>query len=150
MQSPYSVNKLMEETRRLAAEFYRTAQKPLPVSSELALYDAMRLMQLKPSDMDGVDAINHEGHGMQIKSRVIFDAHKSNQRVGQLKESNSNWQYVLLVLLNQDYETFAIYQASREALIGALSENTAKQNKRGAISVSKFKYIGSLVWSLET
>ncbi len=56
----YSVDKLISEARRLAAEFRRTTGKPLPgVSGEIAEHDAARLLNLKLCDerSGGYDAI---------------------------------------------------------------------------------------------
>ena len=86
---------------------------------------------------------------MQIKGRTIFDEGKSGQRVGQLK-LEQDWDSVVLVLLDEGYEPFEIYEASREAILDAMEEaGTSSRKKRGAMSVARFRNIADLVWTRE-
>lgn len=146
----YSVDKLIGEARKLAADYRRATGKPLPgVSAEIAVHDAARLLQLTLTpDAVGYDALGsgeREGRKIQIKGRVIFDEEKGGQRVGQLKV-NDDWDSVVLVLMDEDYAPYEIYEAQREDLVEAQSASSSARAKRGAISVAKFKIIGELVW----
>ncbi|PCI06810.1 MAG: hypothetical protein COB77_05895, partial [Gammaproteobacteria bacterium] len=71
----YSIDKLINETRRLAAEFKNTTGTMLPVSGEIARYDVSTLLDLKLEDNNkGYDAIGkgvRDGLRVIIKSRVI-------------------------------------------------------------------------------
>ena len=149
--SVYEIDTLMTETRRLAAQYYQTTRQSLPVSHEIARYDAVRLLSLTepPEPQKGVDAYQPDQTPVQIKGRVIFDESKSNYRIGQLNQDGL-WQKVLLVIMNPDYHTEAIYVATRDA-IDAANQDTQnpKRNKRGAMSVAKFKAIGELIWTNE-
>jgi hypothetical protein len=151
----YSVDKLIAEARRLAAEFRRTTGKPLPgVSGEIAEHDAARLLNLKISEDRtlGYDALgegSRDGKRIQIKARVIFDEEKSGQRVGQLKLDQC-WDSVLLVIMDENYEPFEIYEAEREDIIDAIEgAGSSKRKKRGAMSVARFKIIARPVWTRE-
>lgn len=149
----YSIDKLMAETRRLAAEFRRSTGQTLPVSGEIARYDAARLLGLTLCDQrtGGVDAIGNnqrEGQRIQIKSRVITLKKKSGARIGQLNP-NGEWDAVVLVILDEDYEPCEIYEAERDEVLNALSDQSSR-SRRGALSVSKFKIISCLVWTRET
>ncbi len=145
----YSIDKLMNETRKLAAEFRRTTGQPLPVSGELANYDAARLLglQLNQAPQAGYDAVGLEGEReglkFQIKGRAIFDEKKGGQRIGQLKTEQS-WDRLVLVLMNENFEPTQLYEAEREEVVEAL--NNSSSNKRGAMSVARFKAIAQLVW----
>jgi hypothetical protein len=153
--SIYSVDKLIAEARRLAAEFRRTTGKALPgVSGEIAEHDAARLLNLKICDdrSVGYDAIGQgcrEGKRIQIKARVIFDEEKSGQRIGQIK-LDQDWDSVVLVIMDEDYEPEEIYEAEREDILNVMDE-AAKSNrkKRGAMTVARFKIISRLVWTRE-
>ena len=46
----YKLDKLMAETRRLAAEYRRSTGSTLPVSAELAKFDAISLLGLRTLD----------------------------------------------------------------------------------------------------
>lgn len=147
--SVYSVDKLMAEARRLAAEYRRATGKTLPISGEIAVSDAVRLLGLTAAGEPGLgyDATRGAGEAierLQIKARVVFDEIKSAHRIGELKLDRP-WEAVLLVLLDQDYEPFAIYEARRAAIEEALED--ARPNKRGTLTVPRFQRIGALVWS---
>jgi len=151
--SLYSLDKLINETRRLAAEFKRSTGTMLPVSGEIARYDVSTLLRLTLNEENnaGYDAIGRnqrEGQRVLIKSRVIGDNVKSGHRIGQLN-ANGNWDIIILSLMDNDFEPMEMYQLGREKVIDALSGSKDKRCKRGAISVAKFKIIGERVWSKE-
>lgn len=151
----YSVDKLISEARRLAAEFRRTTGKALPgVSGEIAEHDAVRLMDLElcKDKRGGYDAIgrgSRDGKRIQIKARVIFDEDKAGQRVGQLK-LDQEWDSVLLVIMDENYDPCEIYQAERDDILDAMEESAGSaRKKRGAMTVARFKIISRLVWTRE-
>lgn len=149
----YSIDKLIAETRRLAADFRRSTGQPLPVSGEIARHDAARLLDLNLCEprVDGVDAAgkgDFKDQRYQIKSRVISQEKKSSSRIGQLN-LNGAWNTVLLVIMDEEYEPCEIYSADREEIVQALEESSSSRNRRGALSVSKFKIISQLVWTRE-
>jgi hypothetical protein len=151
----YSVDKLISEARRLAAEFRRTTGKPLPgVSGEIAEHDAARLLNLEICEdrSQGCDAIgrdSREGKRIQIKARVIFDEEKSGQRIGQLR-LEQDWDSVVLVIMDENYEPAEIYEAERDDILDVMDEAAgSSRKKRGAMSVARFKIISRLVWTRE-
>ena len=146
----YAVDKLMSEARRIAAEYRRTTGKSLGISSEIAKHDACRLLQLETVDgaggYDAIDPASIPQEKIQIKGRVIFDEAKTGQRIGQLK-LEQEWDAVVLVLLDESFNTTEIYRADRQTLLDAFDEDTSQnRSKRGAMSVNRFKRISSLVW----
>lgn len=150
----YNVDKLMTEARRIAAEYRKATGKVLGISSEIARFDAARLMNLELSEVPnvGYDAIGRgerQGKRVQIKGRAIFDETKSGARLGQLK-TEQEWDLVMVVVMDENYEPVEIREAERAAVMQALSENeSSKRSKRGAMSVAKFKYVSRLVWTRE-
>ena len=84
----YSIDKLIGETRRLAAEYRKATGKPLAVSTEIARYDAARLLGLELVDAGGqvgYDAIgtgSRAGQRIRIKGRAIFDRKHPGARIG--------------------------------------------------------------------
>ena len=150
----YAVNKLMNEARRLASEYRKATGQTLPITSEIAVNDVARIMNLEATNDRncGYDAIGKgERDGLQyiIKGRTIFDETKSGHRLGQFK-FDIPWDGMFLVLMDEEYEPFEIYEASREELQEAVDESqTSKRSKRGPVSVAKFKIIGHLVWTKE-
>ena len=149
----YALEKLIAETRRLAARYRETTGQTLPVTGEIARFDAAKHLGLKLLDPrePGVDATGtgeHSDRRYQIKGRVIFKEGKPGYRIGQLN-TNGDWTHIALVLLDADFEPFKIYEASREDILEALSDASGKRSKRGAMSVAKFEIIGDLVWTRE-
>ncbi len=148
----FSVDKLISEARHLAAEYRRTTGQPLGISGEIAQHDACQLLDLEAvkdanSSYDALGRGQRQGQRIQIKGRVIFDEAKKNQRIGQLKVEQE-WDSVMLVLMDENYETDCIYEANRLAVLDALGEQTdSKRSKRGAMSVAKFKNVAHLVWT---
>ncbi|WP_457666129.1 hypothetical protein [Thiolapillus sp.] len=151
--SVYALEQLIAETRRLAAEYRRTTGQMLPVTGEIARFDAARELNLEPAEprVSGVDALGkdeYEDRRYQIKGRVILDEARAGYRIGQLN-TNGDWTHVALVLLDEDFQPFKIYEADREEILTALSRSSGKRSKRGAMSVAKFEAIGELVWTRE-
>ena len=63
---------------------------------------------------------------------------KPGQRLGRI-DITKEFDAVLLVLLNEDFEATAIYEADRSAVIGALTTpGSQARNMKGALGVSKF------------
>lgn len=153
MVSVYALEKLISETRRLATEFRRTTGQMLPVTGEIARFDAAKQLALDLLEprVPGVDAIGkgeRQNRRYQIKGRVILEEGKAGYRIGQLNP-NGDWTHVALVLLDGEFEPFKIYEADREEILTAMSRSSSKRSKRGAMSVAKFEAIGTLVWTME-
>ncbi len=153
MSSLYAPEKLIAQARKLAAEYRRAMGKPLPgISNEIAEHDAIRLLGLVPAAnvQSGYQAIDPSRGDMrmQIKSRAIFDESKGGQRIGQLN-MDGQWDSVLLVLMDADYEPYEIHEVGREEIQEYASQASAGRSKRGALSVARFKIIGRLVWTRE-
>ncbi len=150
----YHVDKLMGEARRIAAEYRKATGKVLGISSEIARHDAARLMDLELTDnpTGGWDAVGRgarAGKRVQIKGRAVFDEKKGGQRIGQLK-TEQQWDSVMVVMMDDNYECTEIFEAERQAVLDALAENkSSNRAKRGAMSVAKFKNISRLVWTRE-
>jgi len=147
----YDVDKLMLQARKLAADYRRATGKPLGISNEIAVHDVIRLMKLVPAEpgAGGYDAIgtgSREGRYIQIKGRTIFDDSKGGERIGQVK-MDQEWDSIMLIIMDEDYEPSEIFEATREAIIEAMADISPKRAKKGALSVARFKAIGEIVWS---
>ena len=148
----YAQEKLIAQARQLAAEYRRAVGKPLPgISSEIAEFDAMRLLGLVPRSASGEEAGHNAidpargGKRIQIKARTIFDEDKGGQRVGQLK-LGLDWDSVVLVLMDDNYEPYEIYEADRADLEEYAEQASSRKARKGALSVARFKIIGRLLW----
>lgn len=150
--SLYSVNKLISEARRIAAEYRRATGKPLGISAEIARHDACTYLELEAhEDAIGYDAVglkaDREGLRFQIKGRAIFDEKKGGQRLGQIK-IEQDWDKILLVIMDENFETTEIYEASRKDILQNIDETgTSNRQKRGVMSVARFKRLSHLAWN---
>ncbi len=151
--NPYSLERLIEETRRLAREYRRTTGKPLPgVTGEIANFDATRLLGLDPvtDTTGGYDAVGREGpmagKRVQIKGRAVFDSQRGNQRIGQLKLDKA-WDLLALVLLDDAFEAEEIWLAERTTLEQDLRAKSSDRGGKGALSLARFRHLGRAVWT---
>ncbi|MFW5450893.1 MAG: hypothetical protein ACKE9I_04785 [Methylophagaceae bacterium] len=149
----YSIDKLMHETRHLAAKYRQATGSTLPVTGEIARFDVAKQLSLRLlEDMTlGHDAIgtgNRESLRILIKGRVIFGDSRSSPRIGQIKP-DGRWDNVVLVLFDDNYEPVEMYEATSEDIIEAIDNKATTSKKRGAMSVAQFKIIGELVWTTE-
>lgn len=151
MSDPDRLFELLGETKRLAKEYRDLTGRPLGVTGEIAEYEAARLLgvELSAVRQAGYDATRETPSGvqyLQIKGRCILPSSKRGQRIGRI-DLGREWDVVLLVLLNGDFEATVIYEADRSAVAAALSAPGSKaRNERGALAVSKFKAIGHVIW----
>ena len=154
MARVYAPEKLIAQARQLAADYRRAMGKPLPgVSNEIAEHDAIRLLGLTPrpphaeSGYQATDPARGNKR-IQIKSRTIFNESKGGQRIGQLNLER-DWDSLLVVLMNEDYEPYEIYEVERQDLLEYAHQSSEARSRRGAMSVARIKVIGRLVWTRE-
>jgi hypothetical protein len=152
MDASNHVYVLLAQAKTLARDYYRLTRRPLGITGEVAEYEAARLLGVELAEVrqSGYDAIQRTPTGvlrLQIKGRCYGPDAKPGQRLGSL-QLDKEWDAVLMVLLNLDYEAREIWFAERPAVEKVLREpGSIARNKRGAMAVSKFKQIGRLVWS---
>ncbi len=151
MAAEDTVLQLLQEAKALGKRYRALTGKPLGITGEVAEYEAARLLslQLAPARQSGYDAIEQAGatvRRLQVKGRCLPKNAKPGQRIGAI-DIEKEWDAVLLVLLDEDFEATEIYEAGREAVIAALKEPGSKsRNERHALGVNKFKSIGRRRW----
>jgi hypothetical protein len=146
---------LLADVKRLAREYRTLTGKPLGVTGELAEFEAARILglTLAPPREPGYDAVElrdgKERH-LQIKGRCLLDPKKPGQRIGSIRLDHE-CDAVLLVLLDENFDAQAIYEAPWQDVVAALTAPGSRaRNERGALAVSKFKSIAQLRWRLDT
>lgn len=155
MALPEKVLLLLRRAKTLAREYYRLTGKPLGVTGEVAEHEAaIRLkLELTPARNAAYDAVETRRgiqRRLQIKGRCILKGNGGSQRLGRI-DVRKKCDAVLLVLLDSDFNATQIYEASWRRVITELKRPGSKaRNVRGALSISKFKSIGSLRWCAPT
>ncbi len=139
------------EAKKLAREYRSLTGKPLGITGEVAEYEAARILgvRLTIARQAGYDAVEMADGGirrLQIKGRCLLDHCKPGQRLGSIR-FEKEWDAVLMVLLDQNFDATEIFEAERSAIASVLAAPGSKaRNERGAMAVSKFKSIGKLRW----
>lgn len=151
MSTDERIMALLQEAKKLAQEYHALTGKPLGVTGEVAEYEAARILclELTPARQVGYDAIERSNGSLkklQIKGRCLQENCKPGQRLGSIRTEN-DWDAVLMVLLDSNFDALEIYEAQRRDIVAALIAPGSKaRNERGALSISKFKSIGQLRW----
>jgi len=146
-----SVFEILAEAKKLAQRYRVLTGKPLGITGEVAEYEAARILgvELTPARQAGYDATqirDCQTFRLQIKGRCVPEGSKPGQRIGSI-DIRKEFDAVLLVILDGNFEATAIYEAPREAVITALTAPGSKsRNERGALGISKFKSIGVILW----
>lgn len=145
------IMEILREAKKLAQEYRTLTGKPLGITGEVAEYEAACLLgvELTPARHAGYDAteqINGTNRRLQIKGRCMLPGCKPGQRLGSI-DITKDWDAVLMVLLDHNFDAMEIYEAPRASVLEALSAPGSKaRNERGALAVSKFKSIAKLRW----
>jgi hypothetical protein len=134
---------VLEQAKRLAKRYRELTGRPLGIAGEIAEAEAVRLLgvELAPVFTAGYDVIRHRPDGsverLQVKGRVMHSG-KLVGRLGTIRYSHE-WDGVLLVLLNHDFNATRIFEASRAKIIEALTKFGSKsRNERGALAIPMF------------
>src|SRR5687768_6735571 len=123
MPNEKRVLEILGEAKRLAQEYRALTDKPLGVTGEVAEFEAARLLRidLTPARSAGYDAVRaSDGRKYQIKGRCILPGCKPAQRLGSI-DVVKEFDAVLLVLLDQNFETLEICEADRKPVVEALT-----------------------------
>ena len=145
------VLQLLSNVKVLAKEYRALTGRPLGVTGEVAEYEAARLLglTLRPAREAGFDAFDGQGRRIQIKGRCL----RAGPNPGLLSriDGSKPFDAVVLVLLDESFDTIAIHEAGRQEVLRALAAPGSKsRNERGALSVNHFKSIGRMVWSRDS
>lgn len=144
------LSKVIERARLVAADYYRVTGRPLGITGEIGEYDAARLLGLKLAEvrMAGYDAIKQDGTKVQIKTRYLREENENARRVPAIKMTH-DWDTAMLVLLDEDFNTRAIYEASRDVIAAEVIKPGDKARARGAIGLGAFKKLAKQIWPLK-
>ncbi len=144
-----ALRSVIVDAKKLAKRYRELTGKPLGITGEVGEFTAAELkhLQLTGARQPGYDAIAPDSHRIQIKARCILPDSKNGQHLSSIRLKH-DWDTVMLILLDGDFEPLEIYEAKRPDIERELTRPGSKaRNVRGSLSVSKFKSIASLVWA---
>lgn len=145
-----ALRSIIAEAAKLAKQYRELTGKPLGITGEVGEYLAAELLGLKLTDArcPGFDVIAPDGRRIQVKTRCLPAEAKLSQRLGRIK-LDCEWDSVMLVLINDDFEPTAIYEALRSEVERELKKPGSKARVRGALGVAKFISIAQPAWKRE-
>lgn len=119
------IGELIAQAKGIARRYRELTGRPLGITGEVAEWEACRLLGLELADVrsPGFDALRRQGGTevrLQIKARVLADGIFAG-RMGSI-DIKKDWDAVLLVLMNRDFDPLAIYEAPRAAVIAAITK----------------------------
>jgi len=147
-----ALRSVIRDAKEIAKRYRNLTDKPLGITGEVGEFTAAELMNLRLTGarQPGYDAVASNGHRIQIKARCILSESKRSQRLGSIRLKHE-WDTVMLILMDSDFEPLEIYEAKRPDIERELNRPGSKaRNVRGSLGVSKFKSIALLVWSKPT
>lgn len=143
-----ALRETIEKAKEAARQYRRITGKPLGITGEVGEFVAADLLNLKLTEarQPGYDAIAADGRRIQIKTRCVLPGCKQSQKLGSIKLVHE-WDTVILVLIDKDFEPLELFEAQRPDVEHELSKPGSKaRNIRGSLSISKFKTIAKLLW----
>lgn len=143
---------VIRDAKEIAKRYRNLTGKPLGITGEVGEFTAAGLMNLRLTGarQPGYDAVAADGHRIQIKARCVLPESKRSQHLGSIRLKHE-WDTVMLILMDSDFEPLEIYEAKRPDIERELTRPGSKaRNLRGSLGVSKFKSIALLVWSKPT
>jgi hypothetical protein len=151
MNNSDEVMTLLAQAKHIAKQYYRLTGKPLGITGEVAEYEAARILgvALTPARQAGYDAtetVDGKTRTLQIKGRCLPKGCTPGQRLGTI-QPEKEWDVVLMVLLDAEFNATEIWEAERASILPALSSPGSRaRNERGALAVNTFKRLGRLRW----
>jgi hypothetical protein len=147
-----ALRSVIRDAKEVAKRYRNLTGKPLGITGEVGEFTAAELMNLRLTGarQPGYDAVAPDGHRVQIKARCVLPDSKKSQHLGSIRLKHE-WDTVMLILMNGDFEPLEIYEAKRPDIERELTRPGSKaRNVRGSLGVSKFKSIALLIWSKPT
>ena len=149
------IENIITQVKQLSKQYRALTGKPLGITGEVAEFSAAKILGLTlcTARQPGYDAVKYENGKeikVQIKGRCVLTKPYGMLKVGRL-DFQQDWDIVLLVLLNDDFEVISIFEAKKDKIKAALdAPGSTARNVRGQLSISKFKSIGREIWSCQS
>jgi len=145
---------VLRQAKLLAQRYRALTGNPLGITGEVAEYEAAHILgvHLTPARHAGYDAIETvDGveRWLQIKGRCFPADSSAGQRLGSI-DITKEWNAVLLVLVDENFDAYEIHEAERDAVVAALiAPGSIARNVRGALAVNQFTKIGRRRWQAD-
>tara|TARA_Y100001954_G_C15517434_1_gene457577 strand:+ start:184 stop:588 length:405 start_codon:yes stop_codon:yes gene_type:complete len=111
-------------------------------------YQAAKILvlELKPARTKGFNATDPDGKKYEIKVRCVRQNKSNSQQTSKIN-IDAEWDYLLLILMNPDFEPLEIHRAKFMDVKRAICEpSSTARNKRQTPLISMVKSIGKRIW----
>lgn len=135
----------VEVLTRLARAYRNVFGRTLPMTEELGELHACAKLGLERADkgMRGYDALDKDGHRVQIKARAPAPPAQVVPPTGRIGRFVSwEFDYAILVILDGEYDVQEIWRADREALEPL---QATLKNPRHGLALSTYKRVARQV-----
>ncbi len=142
---------LLSQAKVLAKRYKDLTGKPLGITGEVAEYEATRLLGLelhlaRQAGYDATEIRNGVPVRIQIKGRQVTPGNRKAGRLGSI-DLRQEFDSVLLVLLDDDFNAYEMHEAARGSVEAALTRPGSKaRNERGSLAIAQFKSISVVRW----
>lgn len=142
---------LLSQAKVLAKRYKDLTGKPLGITGEVAEYEAARLLGLelhlaRQAGYDATEIRNGVPVRIQIKGRQVTPGNRKAGRLGSI-DLRQEFDSVLLVLLDDDFNAYEMHEAVRGSVEAALTRPGSKaRNERGSLAIAQFKSISVVRW----
>ena len=149
--SEHEVIEILRDAKVLARRHRALTGKPLGITGEVAEYEAARILGVKltparQASYDATEIVNGVERHLQIKGRCLFADSSPSQRLSKI-DIWKEWDAVLVVLVDERFDAYEIYEAELEPVIAAiLAPGSKARNERWALALNQFTRIARLRW----
>jgi hypothetical protein len=142
-----AIAEVIAQAKQIAKRYKDLTGRPLGITGEIAEYEAVRLLGLKLANVRqaGYDAEDAKNQKFQIKGRLLPAGASRGQKLGAVQLKHT-WDFMLLVILNDDFEPISIHESAQSDIVKALQKGSSNVRKRGQLSVNEFKGVSQQVW----
>ena len=143
------LQQILDEAKALAIRYKNLTGKPLGITGEIGEFTASILLNIELCDarQAGYDGIRNGTEKIQIKSRCADKL--TGHRVGKIS-TKDEFDYLVFVWLDEQFEPKAIYEATRNDVLIELNEpGSTARNVRGQLSARKLISISKEIWKAE-
>lgn len=139
---------ILRKTKELAIDYKKITGRSLGITGEVSEYEAAIKMNctLCEAGKAGHDLIDCNGKRVQVKGRVLGE---NIQRVGAIEPNTTQkpWDYVLLVILDEQYNVISIYKAEEDNIENEINRPRPRNGKkRRNLTVPDFVRVSQKVW----
>lgn len=145
------VMQLLSQAKVLAKRYKDLTGKPLGITGEVAEYEAARLLGLelhlaRQAGYDATEIRNGVPVRIQIKGRQVTPGSRKAGQLGSI-DLRQEFESVLLVLLDDDFNAYEIHEACRgDVEIALMRPGSKARNERGSLGIAQFKAISLVRW----